>query len=319
MTVIPMPIDQMTLDQQREYMRMLLAEDDAKRAATATNRKPINVASIPADLKGLRQWIVWRYETRDGKPTKVPYQPNGDHARSNDAATWADFQTCLDALPKFDGIGVMFANGLMGVDLDHHIDERGDLSDFARETVATLSTYWEVSPSGSGLHGLCYGTLPIGGRKSSKYGLEMYCEGRYFTVTGNHLDGTPSTVNRLNGELDQVHTRVFGVKSDTTPTPATTPTHPVNLDDQQLIKRAMAARNGDDFAALWRGDLSRHNNDASAADLALCNLLAFWTGRDAARIDSLFRQSGLMRDKWLEVHFSNGDTYGTATIAKASA
>lgn len=278
----------------------------------------INVTGIPADIKGLRQWVNWRYEAKeDGKPTKVCYQPTGQHAKSNDAATWADFQTCLDALPNFDGIGVMFANGLMGVDLDHHIDERGNLSDFAREVVTTLPTYWEVSPSGSGLHGLCYGTLPTGGRKSSKHGLEMYCEGRYFTVTGNHLDGTPSTVNRLNGELAQVHARVFGVKSSETPTPVTTPTQPANLDEQQVIERAMLADNGGKFLDLWAGSTARHNGDHSSADLALCEILAFWTGRDATRIDSLFRQSGLMRDKWDERHSTTGATYGAMTVAKA--
>lgn len=278
---------------------------------------PINVAGIPDDLKQLRQWVVWKRETRKGKLTKVPYQPTGQHAKSDDPQTWADFQTCLDALPNYDGLGVMFANGLMGVDLDHHVDERSNLSDFAREIVATLPTYWELSPSGGGLHALCYGTLPTGGRKSSKHGLEMYCEGRYFTVTGNHLDGTPSTVKRLNGELAQVHARVFGVKSAETPT--TTPTKPTNLDDRQVIERAMLADNGGKFLDLWTGSTTRHNGDHSSADLALCEILAFWTGRDAGRIDSLFRQSGLMRPKWDERHSNTGATYGQMTIDKAIA
>lgn len=53
----------------------------------------------------------------------------------------------------------------------------------------------------------------------------------------------------------------------------------------------------------------------SEADLALCSHLAFWTGRDAAKMDSMFRQSGLMRDKWDRQQ--SGTTYGAITIQKA--
>jgi putative DNA primase/helicase len=78
--------------------------------------------------------------------------------------------------------------------------------------------------------------------------------------------------------------------------------------------RAHAARKGAKFGALWRGDVSRYASH-SEADLALCNLLAFWTQGDAARIDRLFRQSGLMRGKWNVAR--GAETYGARTIAYA--
>ena len=53
--------------------------------------------------------------------------------------------------------------------------------------------------------------------------------------------------------------------------------------------------------------------------MALCALLAFWTGGDHARVDSLFRQSGLLRPKWDEVHYADGRTYGEVTVARAIA
>jgi primase-polymerase (primpol)-like protein len=53
--------------------------------------------------------------------------------------------------------------------------------------------------------------------------------------------------------------------------------------------------------------------------MALCSLLAFWTGGDAGRVDRLFRDSGLMREKWGEVHFSDGSTYGEKTVERAIA
>ena len=60
------------------------------------------------------------------------------------------------------------------------------------------------------------------------------------------------------------------------------------------------------------------NGDHSASDLALCNHLAFWTGNSATRIDAMFRESGLMRDKWDVIHFRDtNETYGERTIATA--
>jgi len=93
------------------------------------------------------------------------------------------------------------------------------------------------------------------------------------------------------------------------------PADPPNLDDAALLATARRAKNGADFDRLWSGDTSGHGGDDSAADLALCNALVFWTGNDPAQIDRLFRQSGLMRPKW---DSRRGETtYGAATIAKA--
>jgi primase-polymerase (primpol)-like protein len=51
--------------------------------------------------------------------------------------------------------------------------------------------------------------------------------------------------------------------------------------------------------------------------MALCCLLAFWTGRDSQRVDELFRRSGLLRAKWDEVHYADGSTYGEKTVERA--
>jgi len=70
-----------------------------------------------------------------------------------------------------------------------------------------------------------------------------------------------------------------------------------SLDYQELVGRAKGSRDGAKFTALWEGDISGYDSH-SEADLALCCLLAFWTGGDRDRIDRLFRQSGLNREKW---------------------
>jgi putative DNA primase/helicase len=91
----------------------------------------------------------------------------------------------------------------------------------------------------------------------------------------------------------------------------------IDITDLELIEKAKCAKNGQKFYNLWNGDTSAYGGDDSAADLALANLLIFWTSGDAQRTDRLFRQSGLMRDKWDERHGKT--TYGERTLGKALA
>lgn len=274
--------------------------------------RSIEIKNIPEELKKTRQWVMWNYETREGKPTKVPYQTNGKKAASDNPDTWTNFGDVLSCILKYDGIGIVFANGLAGVDLDHHYSD-GIPDEFAAPIVEKMNSYTEFSPSSEGVHILCFGTLPEGRRKDQDLGVEMYDRGRFFTVTGWRLDGTPPTVEERTSELAALHREIFGI-----PVPVIEPraAEPNNLDDQVLIAMACDAKNGTRFYQLWSGDISG-DPSASEADLALCNMLAFWTGGEASRIDRLFRSSGLMRPKWDERHRSNGTTYGEMTIDQA--
>jgi hypothetical protein len=83
-----------------------------------------------------------------------------------------------------------------------------------------------------------------------------------------------------------------------------------DLSDDEVRRKALAASNGERFSHLWAGNTSGYGSH-SEADLALCGMLAFWTGGDAARIDALFRQSGLYREKW------ERKDYRDATITEA--
>ena len=88
------------------------------------------------------------------------------------------------------------------------------------------------------------------------------------------------------------------------------------MNDQTFVKKAMQAKGGDIFSDLWAGGLAGYKSH-SEADIALCNALAWWTNGDAERVDSLFRQSGLMRKKWDRQQ--SGSTYGAITIHNAIA
>ncbi|MBX3413905.1 MAG: hypothetical protein KF708_14540 [Pirellulales bacterium] len=287
--------------------------------------------SIPAELKALSQWVLWRYVNRNGKPTKVPYDAaTGAPAKPNDPATWSTYefarQKWLNRPDAFSGIGFVFREdgGLVGVDLDDCIGDDGDLSPFATEIVEKLATYTEVSPSGKGLKLFCLGNLPIArtGVRNDQLGVEVYQHGRYFTVTGRQWPGTPGALADRQTELLELLNQIRPARQhDVTTTEMSNKTPVVLASDEVILHRAMTAANGQKFRQLYGGDTSAYatpgNGGHSEADLALVGLLAFWTGPDIARIDVLFRSSGLMRPKWDEPHFADGRTYGQATIERA--
>jgi hypothetical protein len=183
--------------------------------------------AVPDWLTAREQWVAWRNECRscgewhesgykdecescgDDEVTTVPKDPEtGRNAIPGDASTWTDFETAVEYDESSDthGIGFMFdADGpVVGVDLDDCRDpETGDVDDWAIDIVTTLHSYAEVSPSGTGLHALAFGKIPDGG--SRKDGVEMYDEARYFTVTGNHYQRSPSNVNYREDEIEAVH------------------------------------------------------------------------------------------------------------------
>ncbi len=273
--------------------------------------------NIPSELKALPQWVLWRYEERGGKPTKPPFQANGEYADSTDPRTWTTFDKALAAfqLGGFDGIGFVLTRdvGMVGFDLDGCVDDDGNLQSWAKAIVDRLETYCEISPSGHGLRLLAYGKLPPAGRKAGPF--ECYSEGRYLTFTGNVL-GVSKPIASRQDAIDAIHReqflRVYEPKSPKTGKA----TMPYNLDDAALLQKAMSAKNSEAFRRLWEGDTSGYPSH-SEADLALCSHLGFWTGDDAGRMDTLFRQSSLFRPKWDERH--GKETYGQMTIRKVLA
>jgi putative DNA primase/helicase len=281
----------------------------------------VNFNQIPDQLKRLSQWVNWTVEERGGKVTKIPINPKtGGQAQSNNPLTWGTFNAAVERFRKcendhIEGIGFMLSgNGLCGLDLDDCIDEDGNIYPLAKEIVNMANSYTEVTPSGKGLRIFAKGELPTGRRKKADF--EVYNSGRFLTVTGNHLEGTPATIEQRDKEISEIHRQMFGTKK-ATPNKENTPSSSSPLpDDSALLHRAMNAANGERFKKLWEGDSSNHPSP-SEADLALCSMLAFWTNNDGNRIDRLFRQSKLMRPKWDEKHFADGRTYGQVTIQKA--
>lgn len=279
---------------------------------------------LPDSLRTCDQWLCWREKDRDGKATKIPIDPaTGQYASATDPETWGTYQTACEYLQSGDasGLGFVFTDEdpFVGVDLDScRHPETGRPDEWAKGVVSTLESYTEVSPSGTGYHVLLRGEVPAGGNRSGD--IEIYDDARFFTVTGDHVEGTPTTIEDRVDVLSRVHTEYIAVETgeteSTTPPASDGETH--SLSDEELLERARSAKNGEKFARLWRGETTGYDSH-SEADMALCSMLSFWTGGDASRVDTLVRRSGLYRQKWDDVHYSDGSTYGEKTVERAIA
>ncbi|MFQ3319878.1 MAG: putative DNA primase/helicase [Natronomonas sp.] len=219
---------------------------------------------------------------------------------------------------------------IVGVDLDDCRDpETDDIDDDAQDIIKRLDSYTEVSPSGTGYHVLIRGELPEG--RNRRGSIELYDTARFFTVTGDHVERTPTRVARRQDALVAIHREYVqdterdtaaeseqrGGADDQSPTTGTADGD-VDLEDEELLEKATNASNGEKFKRLWNGNIVGYDSQ-SEADMALCCLLAFWTGGDRTQMEHLFRQSGLHREKWDEVHYADGSTYGEKTIKRAIA
>ena len=294
---------------------------------------PPTADALPDALVDRDQWVCWRTHDRDGKPTKVPLIPGTTQfASTTDPTTWTSFLQARQAAANtpVEGLGFVFTadDPLVGIDLDDCRDPDAETpTAWAAEVLDTLDSYSEVSPSGTGYHVIVRGERPEGRNRAGD--LEVYDRSRFFTVTGDHVAATPETVTAREDALATLVEEELAATSTTTTsseTPATdsqpssdeSPTQDaaVPVSDDELLDRARNAANGDKFSRLWSGSTSGYESH-SEADLALCRLLAFWTGGDATRIDRLFRRSGLYRDKWDTVHYADGSTYGEKTVERA--
>ena len=177
--------------------------------------------NIPPDLAQRPQWLLWRFEAKDGqvKPLKVPYWTSGARRGGTQGSEVdrAKLVTLGEARRVFErggysGVGFAFlpGDGLIGIDIDGAIDpETGEVSGRLQAIIEAVASYTEYSPSGKGAHIIVTGETTT--NKSNEIGLEIFSGRQYFTFTGRHWPGTPREVTpisdrvlkRLNATVDQ--------------------------------------------------------------------------------------------------------------------
>lgn len=243
---------------------------------------------VPNTLKRAKAWVLWKLE--DGK--KKPYSANYNGlASTTKAHTWATYSKALTKLQytgdEYNGLGFVFTegSGLVFIDLDHCIDEWGELSAFAEEVLALFpATYTEYSQSETGLHIVARGNVP---RAYKSDRIEIYSSGRYMAFTGNaHTAAEPAPAQEA---LDTLIER-YGLREAEKPEPAAYSAQ-IRASDQDIIARAERGGNGKTFSQLWAGNWSEYKSQ-SEADLRLISILLYYSG-NVEQVERLFLASGL--------------------------
>ena len=186
-------------------------------------------SAIPGELRQHDRFVLWARESRhDGdSPTKIPYSSKTlRKASSTDPATWASFATTAAMLTRhairFAGLGFVLGDDapFVGIDLDDcRNPDTGAIVPRAQRIIDRLNTYAEISPSLCGVKLIGTGKMPTVDGAGKNYrkdpwqtgtgGIEFYRRGRFFTLTGNHLPGTPTAIRPVSDALANLYQKLY--------------------------------------------------------------------------------------------------------------
>ena len=172
----------------------------------------VNLGNMPEHLQKYGLFCLWKYEERDGRKTKVPYNPTTlQRGDSTDRSAFVSFPEILakwgEVKNRFDGVGIGVFDRIGAIDIDHCFNN-GILSELARDIIQRIDSYTEISPSGEGIR-IFFGVLNTDWYDKSKYyvnnralGLEIYLPGttnRFLTFTGNIYEANSRTDSKDPG------------------------------------------------------------------------------------------------------------------------
>lgn len=306
--------------------------------------------STPYALRDKPIFVGWKFEYHDQngkplkKPAKMPYNAKtGGRAMANIPATWAKFETAVEAVDKygFDGIGVMFGlRRVIGIDIDHCIDEKGKISDMAKDVIDSVDSYTEISPSGNGIHIIAFGEVPSSKRTPD---IEVYDKTHFFTLTGHLYEGRVRTMKsqeKTQPGLDKVwdkHVAPYVVsQAQRSEKTVSLPAVKQLFSDDDIIKKiehsdkmrgkferlqqGLPPYDWDSVNRCYTNDVGAYwyredgSVDESRIDMAFVKVLVYYNATPE-QINRIYKSSPIARDKWDE---SRGvGTYGDRVIATA--
>ena len=304
------------------------------------------MSSIVRQLAGDRIFVVARLEPKEGGGTdKIPTDPvTGKNVDPHDPANWLTgseaecYATMLSAAPApgvlgyGPGLVISEGSGFWCIDLDHA--RQGDgWAPYVQSFIDRFpGAYVEVSASHTGLHIIGRASsFPEHGTRNRDFGAEAYSRARFILTTGYSAYGDPRT--DLTEQFKLFATQFFprSARGDGEVSDGPVPEWSGPSDDTELFEIAYRSHPprvtfgfAPSFAALYAGDAETLGRffppekpgqayNASSADQAFANALAFWTGKDGARMERLMRASGLRREKY------DREDYLPRTIERACA
>lgn len=286
--------------------------------------------TVPDELTWHNQFIVWQYQPNPGnkKPKKVPLHFTGKgfkQGASTDKTTYMSFERALELYeqyPELDGIGFALTDDdpFTVVDLDNCFS--GKIEQWAADVILRAQTWTELTPSKKGFH--CVVKASVKGMKSKAQTfhdaqLEMYKQGRYFTITGEVLPEHRQYDDVEDGQqlIESLNAELLESKK---PTPQPTKAVPDlvstrSADEVLRIIGHVANSNGKGRASAQKF-MHLHNggfvsDDQSADDMAYMNIAAFYSGKSPEVMRELYFQSAIVREK------SDREDYVQRTIDEA--
>jgi hypothetical protein len=258
-----------------------------------------------------------------------PHDP-ANWLTSDVASAWAKF------LGDQYGVGIVLWKGcgIACIDIDKAL-VNGEWTPLARELCSRFAgAYQEVSPGMHGVHiFFSYrNDIPPHRKKNVPLHIEFYDELRFVGVSGFSAAGDVrfDATDLLPKLIADYFPAAVEVNADGwTIEPAAGWDGPA--DDDELIRRMCASKSaGAVFGQkasvfdLFTGNVAAlavafppqsvgKDYDASSADQAFANHLAFWTGGNCERMAAIMLRSALARPKWERLDYFRG------TIAKAAA
>lgn len=168
--------------------------------------------NIPTGMKELRRWLGWCWEWNGKKWTKPPKDARtGYGADKTDPNSWCSFDEANAGVQtkRVEGVGIALgkvfeSRYLVGIDFDDCRDLVScEIAECAWAIIELLNCYWEVSPSGTGIKVFCLCNKQFPNRKVD--GIEFYCQGSYFTVTGLLGESQPRELHDATNEIDEFY------------------------------------------------------------------------------------------------------------------
>ncbi len=180
-------------------------------AKTYTRPTEIDLANVPEELRDTPQWDCWKL--RDGRKIPIdattgnPYPPGKQDSDHMANATFWEACELFKRRSDLQGIGFRFksTDPYTGVDLDDVREPAtGELQPWALDAVREFDTYAEISPSETGIHIIGLAKIKALTKTEHYAGhIEMYSEGRYFTITGKRLPEASPKVADIQPQADR--------------------------------------------------------------------------------------------------------------------
>ena len=253
----------------------------------------MNFDNIPNELKALRQWVVWRSiittdpKTGETRVTKPPFNCHAPQypASVKDPSGWGTFEDAVQCLTKnpslVSGIGFVFTDNddFFGIDIDDEAKVKEEYLPVRKQIVGQLmkvDSYMELSPSGTGIHIISRGKLPGAGRRNTKLQLEVYCAQRFFTMTGNVIEGRRNITDQQ--ELADEISKDWEIETASTELPGDIGgNRRLDLTDEEVLREA--SRMHPLFSARFNAQTDCDPGRWSEAFMAVIGVLDQVTGK----------------------------------------